>query len=313
MESFLIIIIIILLIVVLGLTVWQYKTKKELRKATFVVEEIASGNMDRRLVIDEKSPAAPLCYTINDVVIRAKAELSKHKQSEKAYRQLITSLSHDLRTPLASLTGYLEAIRLGLVNGEDKEQYIEVSHQKALDLKYYVDTLFEWLKLESGERIYHFENINIFEYLREIVADLIPQFEKVGMGYEIVIPEKDLLIRTDTSALRRIVDNITQNALIHSHASLIKVEAQEIDSKFLLNISDNGVGISEAHLPHIFDRLYKCSTARGVSGNGLGLSIVKELVKGLSGEIDVHSEENQGVSFRILLSATIPESKGISR
>lgn len=301
MELFLIVIIIMLLIIVWVLAVRQYKTKKELEKATSVVEEIAAGNMDRRLIIDEKSPAAPLCYTINDVVIRAKTELSRHKQSEKAYRQLITSLSHDIRTPLASLTGYLEAIRLGLVSGEDKEQYVEVSHQKALDLKYYVDTLFEWLKLESGERIYHFESINIFEYLREIVADLIPQFEKAGMGYDIAIPEKDLTIRTDTSALRRIVDNITQNALIHSHASLIKIEAREFDNKVLLEISDNGIGIPETNLPHIFERLYKCNTARGVSGNGLGLSIVKELVKGLAGEIDVHSRENQGASFRVLL------------
>lgn len=303
MVPLFIIIIFVLLIIVCGLAVRQYRTKKELEKMTSVIEEIAAGNMDRRLIIDEKSTAALLCYTINDVVIRSKTELSKHRQSEKAYRQLITSLSHDIRTPLASLTGYLEAIRIGLVSGEDKEQYIEVSHQKALDLKYYVDTLFEWLKLESGERIYHFESINICEYLREIVADLIPLFEKAGMGYDISIPEKDLMIRTDMSALRRIVDNITQNALIHSHASLMKIEAREFDNKVLFEISDNGIGISETHLPHIFDRLYKCSTARGVSGNGLGLSIVKELVKGLAGQIDVQSGENQGTVFRILLPA----------
>lgn len=240
MEVFLIAIIVILLIAVWGLAVRQYKTKKELERATSVVEDIAAGNMDRRLIIDEKSLAAPLCYTINDVVIRAKTELSRHKQSEKAYRQLITSLSHDIRTPLASLTGYLEAIRLGLVSGEDKEQYVEVSHQKALDLKYYVDTLFEWLKLESGERIYHFESINIFEYLREIVADLIPQFENAGMEYDIAISEKDLTIRTDASALRCVMDNITQNALTHSRATLIRIEVRELDNKILLEISDNG-------------------------------------------------------------------------
>ncbi len=292
---------IILLIIICGLAVRQYKTKKELAIAASIVEDIGAGNTDRRLVIDEKSPAAPLCYTINDVVIRAKTELSRHKQLEKAYRQLITSLSHDIRTPLASLTGYLEAIRLGLVNGEDKEQYVKVSHQKALDLKYYVDTLFEWLKLESGESIYQFENINIFECLREIIADLIPLFENASMEYEIAIPEKDLAIRTDLSALRRIVDNITQNALIHSRALLIKIEARELDNNVLLEISDNGVGISETHLPHIFERMYKYSTARGVSGSGLGLSIIKELVKGLTGEIDVHSTENQGISFRVIL------------
>ena len=163
MELLLCVIIFVLLIAVWGLAVRQFKTKKELEEAASVVAEIAAGNMDRRLIVSEKSPAAAFCHTINDVVIRAKAELSRHKQSEKAYRRLITSLSHDIRTPLASLTGYLEAVRLCLVRGEDTEQYVEVSHQKALDLKYYVDTLFEWMKLESGERTYHFERIDIFE------------------------------------------------------------------------------------------------------------------------------------------------------
>ncbi len=301
MEAFLLVIIFMLFIIVWGLAFQQYKTKKELKKATSVVEDIAAGNMDRRLIINENSPAAPLCYTINGIIIGAKNELSRHTQSEKTYRQLVTSLSHDIRTPLASLTGYLEAIQLDLVSGEDKERYVEISHKKALDLKYYVDTLFEWMKLESGERIYCFESINIFEYLREIIADLIPQFEGANMKYDVAIPEKNFTIQTDASALKRIVDNITQNALAHSQASLIKIEARKLENKVMLQISDNGIGISETQLPHIFERLYKCNTARGVSGSGLGLSIVKELVRGLAGEINVHSKENQGTSFHVLL------------
>ena len=301
MEFYLYTIIIILVVAVLGLVVQQYSTKKELKKAADVVKEISDGNMERRLIIGEKSPAADLCYMINDIVIQSKEELTKHKQSETAYRQLITNLSHDIRTPLASLTGYLEAVRLMIVNEEDRERYIEISHEKALDLKYYIDTLFEWLKLESGERIYHFEHINIFEYLREIAVDLIPQFEKADMNYDINIPEEDLTILSDKSAIRRITDNLTQNALIHSRASLVKIEMRKLEDRIFIEISDNGIGISETNLPRIFERLYKCNAARGVSGNGLGLSIVKELVKGLTGDITVKSKKNQGTTFYVSL------------
>jgi len=301
MEFYLYTIIIILVVAVLGLVVQQYSTKKELKKAADVVKEISDGNMERRLIIGEKSPAADLCYMINDIVIHSKEELTKHKQSETAYRQLITNLSHDIRTPLASLTGYLEAVRLMIVNEEDRERYIEISHEKALDLKYYIDTLFEWLKLESGERIYHFEHINIFEYLREIAVDLIPQFEKADMNYDINIPEEDLTILSDKSAIRRITDNLTQNALIHSRASLVKIEMRKLEDRIFIEISDNGIGISETNLPRIFERLYKCNAARGVSGNGLGLSIVKELVKGLTGDITVKSKKNQGTTFYVSL------------
>lgn len=293
--------IVILVIIVAVLISRICKTKNELKAAVDIVEDIAGGNMDRRLIIDEKSPAAELCYKINEVIIHAKAELVSHQQSEKAYRQLITSLSHDIRTPLASLTGHLEAIQLGIAEDDEKDEYLDISLHKALDLKYYIDTLFEWLKLESGERIYHFEHINICEYVREVAAEWVPQFEKNNMNYEIMIPEAELLVLTDHSAFRRVIDNLMQNILIHSKASMIKIEVQADEKTVRLSITDDGIGISEEHLPHIFERLFKCNTARGVTGNGLGLAIVRELVKGLKGEITVQSKVDYGTCFCVSL------------
>lgn len=303
------IIITLLCFVVAGLAFYLHRIKVQLMEAGIVVDEIANGNMNRRLIVNKKSPATDLCYRINEIVIQAKTELFKHKQAERSYRQLATSLSHDIRTPLASLTGYLEAIQLGYVTGKDKEQYLEVALNKALDLKYYVDTLFEWLKLESGERIYHFERIDIHEYMREIVSEWIPQFEKNNISYDVSVPENEWFVATDKTALKRILDNLLQNVLTHGHATFIKVSEKERDNKIVLEIQDNGVGISQTDLPHIFERLYKCNTARGAKGSGLGLSIVAELVKGLHGEIAVQSMKEKGTSFFLLFPSLVPEKQ----
>lgn len=301
--------IILLCGVIAALVFRLHKIKVQLMDAATVVEEIANGNMDRRLIVNEKSPVAGLCYRINDIVIHAKAELIKRKQAEKSYRQLSTSLSHDIRTPLASLTGYLEAIESGYVADEDTKQYIEISLNKALDLKYYVDALFEWLKLESGERVYHLEPIDIVEYVREIVAEWIPQCEKSNISYDISVPENEMTVSADKAALKRILDNLIQNVLTHSHATLIKVGMKENDNKITIKIQDNGVGISETDLPHIFERLYKCDVSRGTRGNGLGLSIVAELVKDLHGQITAQSIETQGASFLITFPLLISEKQ----
>ncbi|WP_206663559.1 sensor histidine kinase [Sporolactobacillus shoreae] len=302
-------IITILCFVIAALAFYLYRTKVQLMEASTIVDEIANGNMNRRLIVSKTSPVASLCYKINEIVIQTKNELFKHQQAERSYRQLATSLSHDIRTPLASLTGYLEAIQLGYVTGKEKEQYIEIALNKALDLKYYVDTLFEWLKLESGERIYHYENIDIHEYAREIVSEWIPQFEKNDICYDISVPENELFVSIDKTALKRILDNLLQNVLTHGHATFIKVSEEENDNKMAFEIQDNGVGISETDLPHIFERLYKCNTARGTKGSGLGLSIVAELVKGLHGEITVKSIKEKGTLFFLLFPLLVPEKQ----
>lgn len=294
-------IIIIQSLIIIILLFNQHKTKKQIREAQDIVDDIESGNMERRIVIDERSIAAELCYSINTIIISMKSELSKTKQSEKAYRMLITSLSHDVRTPLASLMGHLEAINLGYVTAEEKKNYILIALNKANDLKLYIDTLFEWLKLESGERIYNFKKIDIYEYFRKILAEWIPVFDEKSIAYQINIPDISLHVYVEITAIKRIIENVLQNALIHSQAASISFNIQQKNDSINIDITDDGIGISPDNLPHIFDRLYKCNTARGVKGNGLGLSIVKELVNGLNGLLNVKSQEGLGTQFHIQL------------
>lgn len=292
---------IILFAVLVSLLIHNRRTKKQITKATAIIDEIAAGNLDRRLIVHEDAGIATLCYKINEIVLKMKAEITNHRQSERTYRKLITSLSHDIRTPLASLVGYLNAVEDGLVQNTEKDAYIRLALDRAFDLKDYIDTLFEWLKLESGERSFHFEKMNICEVTREVISHWIPQFEQKKMSYEIAIPEAEIKANLDRSAYSRIINNLMQNILIHSKAGHIKLNIEPRGQGATVQLTDNGIGIPKQDLPYIFDRLYKCDTARRIKGNGLGLSIVHELVKAHSGKISVSSTVSNGTTFSITL------------
>jgi signal transduction histidine kinase len=286
------IICLLLAVVCLLLIVRLRQNRRQIAQAMVVLEDIGEGNLDRKIVVDENSDIAALCFRLNEIVSEIKQQLSRLRVSENEYRKLITSLSHDVRTPLASLIGYLEAITDGLVTEAEQQEYLRAAQAKAFELETYIDTLFEWVKLESGERHYHFEATDISELLREIVSEWIPRME-MRFSYDIQIPEKELRCTID--------DNLLENCLKHSRGNRVTIRLFEQDQQVRLEISDNGRGISEQHLPRIFDRLYKGDEARRSKGNGLGLAIIQELVTAHHGEINVCSKLGEGTKFYVTL------------
>lgn len=294
-----IVIIVVLILVTVGLLYHMMQMKKRLQGVNQILDEIAEGNLDRKLIARDASEFSSLCCKINEIVSKYKSEIEDLQQSEKTYRQLVTSLSHDVRTPLASLLGYLNAIRDEVVEGEEKDEFIKLSEEKAVILKYYIDTLFEWLKIESGEKIFYFEKTDICELMREIVVQWIPQMEQNNVGYEIDIPEQEIELLLDESSVRRIMNNLMQNVFTHSKTKEVKIGILDTEENICIYVQDYGVGIAEKDLPHIFERLYKCDSARSERGNGLGLAIVSELVKANQGKINVTSRLGEGCCFTI--------------
>ena len=156
-----------------------------------------NGNLNRRVLAGENDLTKQICYDINDIAISNQSRLIQQRQAEQAYKRLMTSLSHDVKTPLASLVGYLEAIENGLVTGTERDEYIHVAADKANRLKDFVTALFEWVKLDAGEQIFHFEIFDINELSRNIIAEWIPLLESAGLHYEIEIPEQECAVRID--------------------------------------------------------------------------------------------------------------------
>ena len=269
------------------------------------LEDIKSGNLNRRMLTKKNDMTRKICYGINEIAMNSQTQLIRQKQSEQAYKRLMTSISHDVKTPLASLVGYLEAIECKIVAGEEKDEYVHVAFEKAHYLKHFVENLFEWVKLDSGEQIFHFEDLDLNEASRNIIADWISVLENSDFEYEFDIPETEYLMRIDVNAYSRILNNLLQNVLIHSKGNKVIFRISENDRQARITLADNGKGISPDHLPHIFERMYQCDQSRSAKGNGLGLSIVKELVAAHKGTIAADSTPDKETIFTILLPKSL--------
>jgi signal transduction histidine kinase len=287
--------------VIIYLTTKLYRVKEQLSIIRDALEDIKQGNLNRRILTRKSDITKTICYNINEIAVNDQARLIKLKQAEQAYKRLMTSLSHDVKTPLTSLVGYLEAIHEKIVTGEEKEEYIGVALDKAHHLKDFVESLFEWVKLDAKEQIFQFELCDLNEISRDILADWIPTLEDKQFTYEIDIPDEEYSIRLDRNAYTRILNNLLQNAILHSEGNKITVQILEDKKQAHISVTDNGKGISEKDLPHIFDRLYQCDESRSGSGNGLGLSIVQELVTVHGGTIQAGSHSDGGTTFTITL------------
>lgn len=281
------------------------KKLKEVRESLCAIEEaledIKNGNLNRRILTQKGDITQKICYAINDIATESQAMLIRQKQSQRAYKALMTGVSHDVKTPLASLTGYLEAIETGIVTGEEREEYLHVAYDKAKYLKRFVENLFAWVKLDAGEQIFRFEVLDLNELLRDIVGKWVPALESNGFTYGFDIPEEEYFLKMDGDAFCRILGNLIENAMIHSQGNELVVQVSENDSQAKIQVSDNGKGILPKDIPYIFDRMYQCDKSRSGKGNGLGLSIVKELVVAHKGSIFADSNPQGGAVFTILL------------
>ena len=289
------------LLVIAYLLTRLHRVRSQLSLIKDALMDIKSGNLNRRVLVRESDMTKQICYDINEIAMSSQSRLIQQKQSEQAYKRLMTSLSHDVKTPLASLVGYLEAVESKMVTGAEQEEYIRVAAEKAHHLKEFVTVLFEWVKLDAGEQIFHFELCDLNELSRNIMADWVPLLESHDLTYEIEIPETEYMTRVDSTAYTRILNNLLQNILTHSVASQVSLTVTETEQQAKIVVADNGKGISASDLPHIFERMYQCDHSRAAKGNGLGLSIAKELVSLHKGTITAASVPGAGTTFIIML------------
>ena len=276
------------------------RVKKQISEMYDVLADIKNGNGNRRILSDTNELVAPLAYEINDIIVSYENRLSAFRQTDETNRQLMTSLSHDVRTPLSTLIGYLDAAQKGIVTGKDKDDYIETARRKAHDLKEYIDVLFDWFKLNSNEFIMAINTVEAVELTRNILIDWIPIFEDKEIDYCIDIPEQPFRVNLDPDAYMRILNNLIQNVIAHSHADKIEISLSKQNGDIKILVSDNGVGIGKEDLKHIFERLYKCDKGRSEKGSGLGLAIAHQLVEKMNGTITAESVQGKGTAFTLI-------------
>ena len=303
-EAIIVIEIVIVLLSVCSSALTVRRVKKQISEISDALEDIKNGNGNRRILAETHELIAPLAYAINDIILSYEKRLSAYHQTDETNRQLMTSLSHDVRTPLTTLIGYLDAAHKGIVDGKERDDYIETARRKAHDLKEYIDVLFDWFKLGSNEFSMNIAEIDLTELTRNILIDWIPIFEDTQVDFTIDIPEQPFRVQIDPDGYMRILNNLIQNVISHSHADKIEIVLSEQNRNIKILLSDNGIGIDKEDLKHIFDRLYKCDKGRSEKGSGLGLSIVHELVEKLNGTITADSTPGKGTIFTLFFPLT---------
>lgn len=221
----------------------------------------------------------------------------KERKVEQVKNELITNLSHDLRTPLTSIIGYLTLVKdKQYKNSEELEKYIQTTYGISFKLKNLLDELFEHTKLSLPDMDMQFQEVDLGRVLYQLVGEYIPMFENRGLSVKVEIPDEAVFISLDIEKMIRVFDNLLSNAEKYSHESgEIEIDLYTDDKQVITRISNTTDQIASEELSYLFDKFYRMDKARSseVAGSGLGLSIAKRIVELHQGEIWAESEKEK--------------------
>ena len=231
-------------------------------------------------------------------------KLNQEKQElEQMRRELVANVSHDLRTPLASIHGYIETLLMkkDSLDEETKEKYLNTTLQSTQKLKTLVDELFELSKIESKERKLNIESFSVKELAFDVVSHFKREAEEKKIEIAVDSSEHISLVKADLALIDRTLQNLIGNAVKYcTEGDKINVGIRETNGKIVVSISDSGSGISEEDLPHLFDRFFKGKSSK--PGTGLGLAIVKGILELHDSEYKVESKLGEGTRFTFTLN-----------
>lgn len=289
----------LLLAVVYFLMFKQNMQNKRISNMSRTIDDILKGQSNSQIFTSKKDTIAHLVFQTNKLISSYQEQKQTSERERLARKKLLSNLSHDVRTPLVSVIGYLEAVTQNRVNEKNKDDYIETALSKALTLKEQINQLFEFVQSDANEIELSMEKLDLCEILRQIIIDFLPVIEKENITLETDIPDDELYINGDKKAIVRIYENLIRNTFIHGKSGkYMGIFFVLSDEHISIDIRDKGIGIDKEHLPFIFDRLYKVDNAR-TRGGGLGLAVAKELTKKMDGTIEVLRSIPGDTVFRI--------------
>ena len=271
-----------------------------LEKLKIAANEIRKGNLNFKLETKSSDEIGELYQAFEDMRLRLKESVALQLSYENNRKELISNISHDLKTPVAAIKGYVEGILDGVADTPEKlEKYINTISVKTEDMDRLIEELFLFSKLDLKKVPFNFEKIDINNYFRDCIEELSFDLEKKGitLNYNLNY-HSGLPVLVDREKLKRVLMNIIENSVkyMDKDNGVIDISLSENENFAVVEIRDNGKGISKESLPYIFDRFYRGDVARNTStgGSGLGLSIAKQIIEEHGGSIEIDSEEKIG-------------------
>ncbi|MBT2765481.1 HAMP domain-containing sensor histidine kinase [Paenibacillus sp. ISL-20] len=259
------------------------------------LREIAKGNFDTDIPVQSGSQLGEVAESINQMSRQLHQSILEERNAEKTKNDLITGVSHDLRTPLTSILGFLEVIEEDRYQDEvELRYYVNIAYEKARNLKNLIDDLFEYTRINNGLPL-DIREIDMAQFIRQLIEEFVPALEKSGMECKLAA-EEGLVIRADGAQLVRAYENLITNAIRYGDlGKRIDIAVRSDGNQVSISFTNYGDPIPERDLPFIFDRFYRVETSRSkqTGGTGLGLAITKSIVEIQGGEIRVRSDRQR--------------------
>lgn len=283
---------VILISVALVVGLWVYRSITvplvKLKKAT---QNIKEGNLDFVLDVEGKDEFSELCQDFEEMRRRLKESTEEKSLIEKENRELISNISHDLKTPITAVKGYVEGIMDGVADTPEKmDRYVRTIYNKTNEMDHLINELTFYSKIDTNRIPYTFSKLNVEDYFEDCSEEVGLELETRGI--ELVYAnyvEKDVMVIADGEQIRRVIHNIISNAIkyMDKPKGIIQIRIKDVGDFIQIEIEDNGKGIGPKDLPYIFDRFYRTDVSRNSSkgGSGIGLSIVKKILEDHGGKV----------------------------
>lgn len=309
-EMFIIVFVISGIIIIAGLLICcQLFTKAMIRRIMKPVDElnqaairINEGNLEVPVCYQIDDEFGEVCQTFNEMQRHLREGMEKSARYEKARTEMISGISHDLRTPLTSVKGFIKGMIDGVANTPEKrEQYLEISYQKACDMEKLLQKLFFFSKLETGNMPFFTRKIDINHWLQNYVREKEPEGKEKHYGLQAVSVEEPYYIMADIEQMKRVFDNLLENSLKYADTDKLNIviSSEHRDGEIYLYFSDNGKGIQEDKLPHVFEQFYRGDESRSsrTDGSGLGLYVCKYIIEQQGGRIYAYNKDGFTVAI----------------
>ena len=296
---------ILLFIVMYQQFVYTRGIQAKLKKISRELSALLENDTDEKIMMfTDSETLMELCGQINRLLLDRQKVKSDFKKQEIASKKMLSNISHDIKTPLTVILGYLEMMRLD----RPEDETLQKVEAKALQVMELINQFFTLAKLEAGDMNLEIGKVNISELCRENILNFYDILQGKDFAVEISVPEEDIFVQGEKGAIDRILSNLISNAVRYgSGGKYLGLALREDEEHAYIDIVDKGKGIEKAFAANVFERLYTMEDSRNrrIQGNGLGLTIAKNLAGQIGGNIYLDSEPNVKTTFTVELKKFI--------
>ena len=301
-------VLVVLVFTSVSVGLWIYRSIAaplvKLRRAT---QNIKEGNLDFTLEVEGADEFCELCRDFEEMRRRLKESAEEKVVLDKENKELISNISHDLKTPITAVKGYVEGIMDGVADTPEKmDRYVRIIYNKTNEMDHLINELTFYSKIDTNRIPYVFSKLNVEDYFADCAEEVGLELETRGIQlYYANYVDKDVLVIADGEQIRRVIYNIVSNAVkyMDKEKGVIQIRVKDVGDFIQVEIEDNGKGIAAKDLPNIFDRFYRTDVSRNSSkgGSGIGLSIVRKIMEDHGGKVWATSREGIGTIMYFVL------------